>query len=239
MFLIYIAIAIGAAVAWWSMFARRDRFEPEPRRIIIAMFLGGAFLAVPVSAAAEIALDELVPSGVLVIAIAPPVEELAKIGVLLLVLSFQWRQLSQVVDGAIYGVSVGLGFAIVENLGYAAGLGVSVLIVRSLAAPITHALFTGLAGYYLAKAHFSDRGSPSRLMTAGLALLAAIGLHSVWNAPSGLADLASDLFLLLYLLVIPFYVYLLRRFLGRMEAEEAQTVHRLVNVRERKVLASP
>jgi RsiW-degrading membrane proteinase PrsW (M82 family) len=133
----------------------------------------------------------------------------------------------------------GSGFAIVENLGYAAGLGVSVLIVRSLAAPITHALFTGLAGYYLAKAHFSDRGGLSKFMTVGLALLAAIGLHSVWNAPTGLADLVSDLFLLLYLLVIPFYVYLLRRFLGRMESAEAQAVQRLVDVREPKVLASP
>ena len=220
------------------MFARRDRFEPEPRRLIIAMFLGGAFLAVPVSAAAEIALDELVPSGVLVIAIAPPVEEVAKIAVVLLVLSFQWKQLSQVVDGAIYGVSVGLGFAIVENLGYAAGLGVSVLIVRSLAAPITHALFTGLAGYYLAKAYFSDRGALSRWVTAGLGLLAAIGLHSLWNAPIGLSDLVSDLFLLLYLFVIPLYIYLLRRFLGRMESAEAQAVQRLVDVREPKVLAS-
>ena len=239
MFLIYIAVAVGAAVAWWAMFARRDRFEPEPRKLIIAMFLGGAFLAVPVSAAAEIALDELMPSGVLVIAIAPPIEELAKIAVVLLVLSFQWRQLSQVVDGAIYGVSVGLGFAIVENLGYAAGLGVSVLIVRSLAAPITHALFTGFAGYYLAKAHFSHRGAPSKWMTAGLALLAAIGLHAVWNAPTGLADLGSDLFLLGYLLVIPLYVYLLSRLLRRMESEEAQTVHRLVDVRESKVSPSP
>ncbi len=172
----------------------------------------------------EVIFDLILPGGLVVILVAPPVEELSKIAVVLLV-AYSSRHFTQVVDGAIYGISCALGFAVVENLVYAAGLGVGTLAFRSILLPLGHPLFTGVAGYYLGKAKFENRKG-----LIALGVVAAVLLHMGWNAPWGLAELVSDYFSLLFLLVIPLYIYFVVRLLKRMSSSEAQAIRRLVRV---------
>ncbi len=203
------------------MYLRRDRFEAEPRGLLVKLFIAGACVTL-LAGLVEVIFDLILPEGLVVILVAPPVEELSKIAVVLLV-AYRSRHFTQVVDGAIYGISCALGFALVENLVYAAGFGVGTLAFRSILLPLGHPLFTGVAGYYLGRAKFENRKG-----LIALGVIVAVLLHMGWNAPWGLAELVSDYFGLLFLLVIPLYIYFVVRFLKSMSSSEAQAIRRLV-----------
>ena len=216
-------VAAATTVGWSHMYLRRDRFEPEPRGLLAKLFVAGACVTL-LAGLVELIFGLILPDGLVVILVAPPVEEISKVAIVLLV-AYRSRHFTQVVDGAIYGISCALGFAVVENLVYAAGFGVGTLAFRSILLPLGHPLFTGVAGYYLGKAKFENRKG-----LIALGVVAAVLLHMGWNAPWGLAELVSDYFSLLFLLVIPLYIYFVVRLLKRMSSSEAQAIRRLVRV---------
>lgn len=223
--LAFIAFAILSAAAWSYMFLRRDRFEPEPRWLLFRLFIGGAVAAVAAGAANGLAFELGVSEGAIVILVAPPVEETLKI-VAVFILAYGSRHFTQLVDGAVYGVSLGLGFAVVENISYAVEFGASTLAARSLFIPVGHALFTGVSGLYLARMKFDGRRD---LAVLGLGI--AVLLHAMWNAPTALSlILASDWFLTLGFIVLALEIAVLVRFLKRMSSPEAQALRRLVQV---------
>ncbi len=219
--IISLFVAAATTVGWSYMYWRRDRFEPEPRGLLLKLFIAGACVTLLAGLVNGI-FDLILPAGLVLILVAPPVEELSKIAVVLLV-AYGSQHFTQVVDGAIYGISCALGFAVVENLEYAVDFGVGILVTRSILLPLGHLLFTGVAGYYLGKAKFENRKG-----LIALGVVAAVLLHMGWNAAPGLTVLVSDYFLLLYLPVIPLYIFFVVRLLKSMESSEAQAIRRLV-----------
>jgi len=153
--IISLFVAAATTVGWSYMYWRRDRFEPEPRGLLLKLFIAGACVTLLAGLVNGI-FDLILPAGFVLILVAPPVEELSKIAVVLLV-AYRSQHFTQVVDGAIYGISCALGFAVVENLEYAVDFGVGILVTRSILLPLGHLLFTGVAGYYLGKAKFENR----------------------------------------------------------------------------------
>lgn len=129
----------------------------------------------------------------IVVLIAPIVEEAVKATG---VLAFR-RRLIELENGLIYGASVGLGFAAVENilyLGSAMAIGVEVFIatavVRALTSTVLHASATGIAGYGIARSRLLRRqGIESSWL---IYLLAAMLLHAVFNLFAILGLLYSD-----------------------------------------------
>jgi protease PrsW len=116
----------------------------------------------------------------------------------LVVLWWLSRRLSahSMVDGMILGATVGFGFAAFESSGYALnalysstgeslGALVSVEAVRGLIAPVSHGLWTAIAGAVL----FRERANGRFRVTA--ALLMAYGfvscLHALWDFAPALA----------------------------------------------------
>jgi RsiW-degrading membrane proteinase PrsW (M82 family) len=223
--IIFLIVAAATTVAWSHMYLRRDRFEPEPRGLLVKLFIAGACVTL-LAGSVNTVFALMLPEGLVVILVAPPMEELFKIAAVLLV-AYRSQHFTQVVDGAIYGISCALGFAVVENLGYAAGFGVATLALRSILLPVGHLLFTGVAGYYLGKAKFENGKG-----YIALGFVAAVLLHMGWNAPSGLSELASDYFLFLYLTVIPLYIFFVVRLLRGMGSLESQAIRRLVQPRQ-------
>lgn len=63
------------------------------------------------------------------------------------------------VDGIIYGVTVGLGFAAFENLFYTILFGYKVGLLRAVITSLAHASFTGIFGYYLGQAKIKNKNS--------------------------------------------------------------------------------
>jgi RsiW-degrading membrane proteinase PrsW (M82 family) len=209
-----VVIAGATALLWARMFLRRDKFSPEPRRLLAALFVAGCLSTIP-SALIEALLEtsDLVDLAV----VAPAVEEGCKLAA---VAAICWssRHFNQLVDGAIYGVSCGFGFAVIENILFGAFGGAAVLGVRVVLGPITHPLFTGIGGLFLARAKFE--GQPA---LAAVGLAAAMLLHAGWNlGPGLLAQTGHAAYVLVLLGVIPVYIWLLRRFLSHLETPDVQ-----------------
>ncbi len=184
-------------VLWWF-----DRYEQEPRLLLASAFVWGALPAVVVSVVAETLLgqpftiwDEASSALVLSSLIAPIVEEAAK-GIAVVLIFFLFHsEFDDVLDGIIYGATVGFGFAMTENLlyffqGYQAGgmeqLTVLVLL-RGLLFGLNHALFSSVFGAALGYAR-TTRSWFRRFALALLGLGGAVVLHILHNLFASLAD---------------------------------------------------
>ncbi|SJZ33923.1 Protease prsW family protein [Selenihalanaerobacter shriftii] len=91
---------------------------------------------------------------------------------------YKSEEFNEVMDGIIYSISAGLGFAVVENLLYTVVFGYKVGVVRAFITTLVHASFSGIAGYYLGLAKMG-RGSEIRLISIGLIQVAL--LHGIYD----------------------------------------------------------
>ncbi len=129
---------------------------------------------------------------------APVIEEILK-GAFLLYL-VRRPQFTYFVDGAIYGFSVGIGFAVFENYQYVFGnlnAALGIAIGRVISTNLMHATTSALLGIGFGLARF-ERGS-SRSATVGLALTLAMVVHIGFN---NLVTRVSSGYLLLYAAVV-------------------------------------
>lgn len=252
-FLLVPVLAFIPAFFWFFIFLREDRFDPEPKKLIIKLFLMGAvvgiaaaFLEFAISLFFPVPMRELLSgffedptSGglaihllffiIIMILVFAAVEEILKI-VVVKEFAFYNPHFRQVVDGAIFGISSGLGFATLENLGYffettyteGAGMLIFVFFVRFFASTLLHALTTGIAGYYLGKAKFSKNK-----FVFWQGLLAAVLIHATFNLFL-FGGIVGILLEIVFLLII--FIFLIRR----MESLEAQTIWGLVFLKKPK-----
>jgi RsiW-degrading membrane proteinase PrsW (M82 family) len=79
------------------------------------------------------------------------IEEGLKFLILALVVDYR-KEMNEPVDGIVYGVTVGLGFAALENLFYTQTMGFQVGLWRAVVTCLAHATFSGWGGYYLTAA---------------------------------------------------------------------------------------
>ncbi len=125
------------------------------------------------------------------------IEEAAKLLVPLAVLLFT-RYRSVPADGLLVGVAAGVGFAVLETMGY--GFTVlletrdlaavtSTLLIRGLASPAGHAAWTGLAAAALWRVWptaalwrvWAHRGRPGALLGFVGTFLLVVVLHTAWD----------------------------------------------------------
>lgn len=173
-----------------------DRYESEPLWMLITAFLWGALVAVFIAiilntinsiiVAAATKSDQIGHNFGAVIS-APIVEESAKALILLVLFLWKKDEFDGVVDGIIYAGMAGLGFAMTENIlyyGRAVGGGAGVLtvvfVLRGLAAPFSHPLFTSMTGIGLGWSRQSNNGFVKIVMPV-LGFMVAILLHATWN----------------------------------------------------------
>lgn len=173
-----------------------DRWEPEPRGLLVFAAAWGAVAAVGIALGVDLLLspvtrllDPVTYDIFSSVVQAPVVEELGKgLGVFLIFLTAR-RAFDGPVDGVVYGALVGAGFAFTENIQYFAvsflegGVGdvTATFFVRGILSPFAHVMFTAVTGFALGLA--ARRGA-----TAGqavgpwmLGMLGAIALHAFWN----------------------------------------------------------
>ena len=180
---------------------RLDLYEREPTSLMFGAFLWGAMVATLFSIVASLPWDGVIArvfdpefAAAWTPAItAPVIEELYKfLGVVMIYLIAR-SEVDDLMDGFVYGAMVGLGFTVVEDIGYFIGVfggGIVDVLVgfyfRTLAGGIFgHVLFTGLSGIGLAY-FVSRRGEVSTARRATVAvglLLLAMVAHFIWNSP--------------------------------------------------------
>ncbi|WP_457591566.1 PrsW family intramembrane metalloprotease [Geoglobus sp.] len=173
----YLILAYTPALfIMWYVY-HKDRIEPEPKRYVVATFL----IASTVSPLIALIFESPFPAGMAFL-VAPFVEEPAKL--LAVYLPYRRRQMDGIMDGVVYGVSAGLGFAAFENLMYGLSYGSEVAVMRAFLTPIAHATFTSLSGVGLG---LKSEGKTSSVIPY---LILAMFFHLWWNI-SALISLAT------------------------------------------------
>ena len=177
--LVAVALAPIVFLAWFIY--TRDRYEREPRRLIVKTFLLGAILVIPVVVAELLGSMFLPPSTdpvalflhfLLVVAL---VEESSKY-LAVRASAYSSPEFNEPMDGLVYGAIAGLGFAAPENLMYVLSRGVGLGIIRAVLSVPGHALWGSIIGYYLAR----QKLAPARsLGLVGLSV--AVILHTAFD----------------------------------------------------------
>ena len=173
-----------------------DRYESEALWMLATAFFWGALIAVFIAmifntgialVAAVATHSQDIGESVGAVISAPIVEESAK--ALILVIFFFWKkdEFDGIVDGIVYAGMVGLGFAMTENIlyyGRAVQHGTEALtvvfILRGMAAPFSHPLFTSMTGIGLGWSRQSQKGFVKFVMPV-LGYMLAILMHATWN----------------------------------------------------------
>lgn len=194
-FLLAIAI-LPAALLWVYIWYKDPKKEPM-NRLMKAILYG--FGLVFVVGALELGLMSLLfgengePTTLLgttvkafIVAAIP--EEFFKLLALWLVLRRN-PYFDEHYDGIVYAVSVGLGFAAMENISYVLGSGDNwpiYAVSRALLAVPGHYAFAVLMGYYYSVYHFIDKSFRNKIMV----LLAPVMAHGIYDslAMSGMVD---------------------------------------------------
>lgn len=185
-----LSIAPGLLIAYFIFV--QDRHEKEPIPLLTVCFgLGIAIFYV--ARISEGFMDELIipfvernklnPNthfGVLFYSAfirTALVEELLKL-VILLAIPFNHKQFNEPMDGIVYAVMIGMGFAIVENVIYCLPDDITLAIVRNFTAVPSHAVFGVILGYYVGLAKF-DRENLYKNILVGL--LVAVAVHGLYD----------------------------------------------------------
>jgi len=176
-----------------------DRWEPEPRGILVFAFLWGAAASVAVAlivgaqldvVLAAISGDSTTRDFLASVVEAPIVEEGAKGLGLLLIFWFARKHFDGPIDGLVYAAWVAGGFAFTENIlyfgvqlltaGTVDGGLVEIFIARGIMSPFAHVMFTACTGIALgfAARRTSAAGAVGVFLVG---LVPAIVLHAFWN----------------------------------------------------------
>jgi RsiW-degrading membrane proteinase PrsW (M82 family) len=197
-----LAFAAVPSVFWLGYFYLQDRNEPEPKQLVFGVFVLGAFVAAPlanfVASALPVAGTELDPlsarrvlANILVIGM---VQEMSKYVVVRYSI-YRHAEFDEPMDGIIYMMAAGIGFAAAQNYRHLAGLGGNVVLsqaaMTTVVNTLAHACFAGVLGYALGQAKFSRALPVKRAADLFGGLCAAAVLNGVFTALEDRATLAG------------------------------------------------
>jgi protease PrsW len=240
------ALPVGPLV---SCYLWLDRYEPEPRYLLALGLAWGGFVATAVA----LLLQGLggfaggLTTQQQLSVFAPLTEEATKGAFLLLLLWWRRHELDGILDGIVYAGMVGIGFAFTENILYLAAAyngtegiapgGVEALtgtfLVRCIAAPFAHPLFTAFTGIGVGIA-VATRSPFVRLVAPLAGYLAAVLAHGLWNG-STLGGV--DNFLTVYITtMVPVFVVVVVFAIWRRRAERTMLTRALTDAAARGLI---
>lgn len=179
--LLGLGLALVPALLWLIFFLEQNRKHPEPKRIVLRVFF---FSAIVASGAGIRLVDELFKLETWL-----PQDPWLRLLGLILIVGFSQEFLKYLVvrytvfttdeytdrmDGILYGIVAGLGYATALNMDYVLSNQGVLLFVGSMHIVITalaQASFSAVAGYFLAGAKYGEKASwwvPSGLILAGV-----------------------------------------------------------------------
>jgi RsiW-degrading membrane proteinase PrsW (M82 family) len=197
------------AVLWLGVFYLMDRHEPEPKGLVIGVTVLGALVAAPL---ADFVLYQVVPPvalaqhgisafaldrvlyAVLVMGLA---QEMCKYAVVRYSIYLS-REFDEPMDGVVYMMACGTGFAIWVNYHRLSDLGHQVYLstgaAQAVVTTLAHASFAGALGYVMGRARFSRRSATVRGILLMVGLLGAAALNGqftvveTWVSQTGMAQ---------------------------------------------------
>ncbi len=204
---LYFGVVIFPLAFWFWFFRRQDKLEPESRKLLMKIFELGA-ISIVFALIFEFVLDyifeffgvtsEQLEPGILLSGgafflvafsffLVGPVEELVKFLVLKFYV-FKKLDFNQIIDGVVYGATLALGFAFIENSEYFLNayqnidvpwVFVMVVTFRGVITALVHVVSTGIIGLFIGRAKFSDSKNQKKIMFKGF-LIASL-IHGCYN----------------------------------------------------------
>jgi RsiW-degrading membrane proteinase PrsW (M82 family) len=202
-------MATVPAVLWLGFFYLMDRHEPEPKQLVAGVCVLGALVAAPladfvhyqvvpplaleVQGISPLSLDRVIYA-VFVLGLAQEVCKYAAVRYSI----YMSREFDEPMDGIVYMMACGTGFAVWINYHRLSGQGHHVILSKEAAQAVVttlaHASFAGFLGYVMGRAKFSQRTPLLRgtLLMGGLLGAAALnGVFTIvenWVTQSGMAQ---------------------------------------------------
>lgn len=207
--LVLAMLPVGPLVACYFWL---DRYEPEPRRLLVAAFFWGALVATTVALVVQ-GVDQAVNRSTVewsAVVVAPLTEEAGKGLFVVLLLYIRRHTIDGIIDGLVYAGLVGIGFAFTENVLYYAGAyagdpdfgpggmgsATVLFVIRGIFSPFAHPLFTSAIGVAAGIA-VARRKPWLGLLLLPLGYGIAVMLHAAWNGSTFIGG--GELFVLTYL----------------------------------------
>jgi protease PrsW len=176
---IILAILPPVLIAYYVY--QQDKYEREPKSLIIKSFLFGCISVVPILILETIFNESLFSSlFVYMFCGVALVEEGMKYFFLKKYL-FNNPEFNEPLDGIVYAIMVSLGFATIENIMYVIGAqseATSVAILRMFSAIPLHAACGVIMGYYVGMAKFKKDNTTILLLKG---VLIATFVHAIYN----------------------------------------------------------
>lgn len=202
------------ALLWLGFFYLMDRHEPEPKQLVAGVCVLGALIAAPLAdfvqfeIVAPQALEmRSLPSPHLFTAftqldrvlyavlVAGLAQEMCKYAVVRYTIYLS-REFDEPMDGIVYMMACGTGFAVWVNFHRMSAQGhsldLSTAAAQAVVTTLAHASFAGALGYVMGRAKFSQRNAPLRGLLLMLGLLGAAVLNGQfqiieqWVSASGM-----------------------------------------------------
>jgi len=178
------AVSILPGVLWVAYFRSKDVYDPEPTGLLVRTFLTGALMIIPAGIIEapfrRIILNPPSLGALLLTSIFAVgfVEEYLKYWVVRR-LVYSHDEFNEPVDGVVYALTAGLGFAAFENVLYTMSYGLSVGITRGVVTSIVHASFSGIIGFAMGTAKFAPESV--REITIWRSIVTASVLHGLYD----------------------------------------------------------
>jgi len=183
MTLVLLAIAPVAIIIFYIYL--RDKYEKEPKRLMIYCFVLGGVVSIIITTLFYMFFDmflslnnkySILEQFIRAFFIVGLTEEFSKY-VIVRYYAQPKNAFNEPYDGIVYAVMVSMGFAAVENIFYVIEGGVTTAVLRAFTAVPAHATFGIIMGYYMGKAKFAD----NRMKYNLLGLLLAIVFHGTYD----------------------------------------------------------
>lgn len=175
-----ISAGIAPGIALLSYFYLKDQYDNEPVHMVLRSFFLGVVLVFPIMFIQYVLEKENVGGGSFFVSFLSSgfLEESLK-WFILMISVYPHAHFDEHYDGIVYGASVSLGFATLENILYLIGHGVEHAFVRALLPVSCHALIGVIMGFYLGKARFS--ADKARVKWLTLSLVVPSLLHGSYD----------------------------------------------------------
>lgn len=180
--LILVAIVPGLVISYYIFHI--DKYERESFLPLAICFLLGILATFPALWAQEyldsLGFDEvgsLLRTFVYALVGVALVEEVGKF-ICLVAYPYHRPFFNEPLDGIVYSVMIGMGFATFENILYAQSFGIETILVRAITAVPAHGAFGVIMGYFVGLAKF-DSDRKYWLLFQGL--LFSVTLHAIYD----------------------------------------------------------
>jgi len=181
--LLLLAIAPIAIIILYIYF--KDKYEKEPKRLLLYNFLLGAIVSIIITSILYYLFEITLPipkynsvfqQFLKAFFIVGFTEEFSKY-IIVRYFAQPNKEFNEPFDGIVYAVMVSMGFAATENIFYVLEGGYQTALLRAFTAVPAHATFGILMGYYMGKAKFSK----NKTLFNVSGLLLAILFHGAYD----------------------------------------------------------